>query len=225
MISNNTDEIKYIKDGVFIQNSAYSHIGISKNINKKISTNVDPCREDITEKSTDSIYFKLAKNLNTYQREVCIKIYIQIELMIKNCACISAPAIEYQKLNDKYNVGLCHTKKQLDCKTKQIDLSKSLNINYQDCPLECTKITYSTNINAGSYPSAAYCDLLQTQEDAIKKFIIPPTSPIDMSDRETANFMYSSSFLIFKVFYQKDSYQYIESSLQIESMSLLGSIG
>ena len=44
------------------------------------------------------------------------------------------------------------------------------SISTTDCPLECTYVVYSTNLNSAAYPTSYYTKILQQNQNVINRF-------------------------------------------------------
>ena len=89
IINNKTTDPALYKNGGLIQTGVRSNIVLSKTIIDKISTISEPCRREMTVKEGDSIYFRLANQMGVdYTIDMCRDLYVQVEFIIKNCACL-----------------------------------------------------------------------------------------------------------------------------------------
>lgn len=130
--------------------------------------------------------------------------------------------LAYDTLSEMYNVRLCMNATQRACENQVKIGCKTLVVSDADCPRKCESTKYSSNLNSASYPSMAYCRLLQTQQDALNKFILPTDRNFSFNVND-ASFM--MSFMIVSIYFEEPWYTHIETSLQITVDTLVGLVG
>ncbi len=192
----------------YVQTGASSNIALTKTNHQQVSTVGNPCRDDITPTESDSIYYKLAAQWDEYTLQTCRAIYYEIEVIIKNCQCISLKTLQYDLLSRRFNVSLCHGSVNSACEIKQNSLNTELVIPFSDCPLECERITYEAKVNIGSYPGKSYINLLNETDNV--------TNFSDQFDR---------GYVMVRIYFETTYETVITTSKQIQPDQLIGLIG
>jgi len=193
-----------------VQTGALTNIGLTKTNRQQVSTVGNPCRDDITPIETDSIYYKLAAQWDEYTLQTCRAIYYEIKVIIKNCQCISLKTLQYDLLSRRFNVSLCHGEANSECEIKQNLLNIDLEVPFSDCPLECNRITFDTDVNIGSYPGKSYINLLKKTGD---------------NQSEPVSDLRVTSFLMVRIYFETTYETMISTSKKIQPDQLVGLIG
>lgn len=186
-----------------------TNIAISKVVNTRKSTRDQPCRSDLTPNSVDSVYYNLTTEIFEYSQSFCHQLFIEIEIVMETCGCLSARVKNHQKIMEIYNVSLCHQKNEIVCVSHAIEAAK-IDPVQSKCHLECQSTTYQSSVNSASYPSESY-------ERTLRE--------INGKDKLEYNVSASKQFLMVSVYYEHPWYTEVTMAFQVTPEKLVGLIG
>jgi hypothetical protein len=89
-IGKRTDKplVKY--KGIRIPVGTDTSVEVRKEVTNGLPYPYSDCRDDLTPRSTDSIYYRYTANLTTYYQHLCVDIYYQLTIVVQNCGCYEA---------------------------------------------------------------------------------------------------------------------------------------
>lgn len=191
-----------------------TNLAITRVNYNSISTNSNPCRSDLTVLPSDSVYFKYTSMLTAYSHDTCHDVFVQMEIIVKNCGCLDAELIPNYDMVKIFNKNICITEDQEKCVRNILPAILNVEVSYADCPIECSTEAFHVNMDITSYPTESYLRLLETGRFGREtKF---GTSDLDKI---------KDSLLYVSIYYENPWYTVIDTSLVMTSDTYIALIG
>lgn len=213
ILINNRTSVPYTDQGGFHVSPGFkTNLAITRVYYNSISTNSKPCRSDLTVLPSDSVYFKYTSMLTSYSHGTCHDVYVQMEIIIKNCDCLDAELIPSYDMVKIFNKNICITEDQQKCIRHILPAILNVEVSYADCPIECSTESFDVNMDITSYPTESYLRLLETDRFETKF----GTADVDKI---------KDSLLSVSIYYENPWYTVIDTSLVMTSDTYIALIG
>lgn len=199
------------KGGFHVSAGSKSNLAINRVYYNSVSTYKNPCRSDLTVLPGDSIYFKYTSMLKNYSHSTCRDIYIQSEIIIKECDCLDPELTSTYDIVDILKKAICTSAVQQKCIDDQEFKVFNVDVSHDDCPIECSSEQFHAKIDTTSYPTESYLRLLET--DGIEAAIGTNIDKI------------KDSLVSVSIYYQDPWYTVVDTKLVMTSDTYIALIG
>jgi acid-sensing ion channel 5 len=208
-------------EGVHAATGFETHFSVKTVFTKKLPSPYSSCLKYNTDPSSYSsdLYKAIFENLKhtTYRQKYCYRLCYQ-QNVIKDCSCAdSSLPTPFSKYNDK-EILACLNFTELECLAKTKTRFQNSPISSQcstDCPLECSTVSYSTEVSVSAYPTYFYSKWLQMQTNLVERF----------KNNKTTFEEIKSSVVKVNIFYNDMSYTTVTETESLSWDTLLGNIG
>jgi hypothetical protein len=212
-IQNSSVYPKFYTDSIDVEPGTLTSISLKKELSESMPSPFSDC------KSSESINSALNKKMRdynkTYSQSECLWVCYQ-EKIISKCNCYD---MWLENLNS--NVKPCLNLTELNCSYEITNTMLKNERNYEcieQCPLECTTVSYEYVSSSSQYPSQRYFEVLKERPFIKRSF----------SDEGVRNITYDilrERLVSLSIYLKTLSYTKISESQKLNSVDLIAGIG